>query len=462
MVSGGPSVERMLGGGLGRHARPGGVWYAAGPWAMLALTFSWLVLMWRQRACLDGGDAYENLCYTDITALFYWRGVGEGRIPYLEADLEYPVLTGMLIDLTRRIVNLFGGLTAPGLVGDELDHSAQLFFGISAVLLFLGFAVLVWAHLRMSRPWDALMIAVSPAVMTAALVNWDALVVALTSLALLAWSRRRPAWTGVWLGLGVAAKLYPVLLLVPLALLCLRAGRWRPFFLTAGVTAVTWTAINLPVYLLAPEGWLNFWSMNADRTADLGSIWYVLSLAGVTVDALSVWVAGLMIAGTLALAFLLLFAPRRPRLAQGAFLIVTLFLLVNKVYSPQYVLWLLPLLVLARPRWLDWAVFSVAELGYFVAIWAHIAGLTATGVGGEDRIYMAAVLFRIGVQVWLCVRVVRDVWHPSRDIVRAGGLDDPDGGLLDGRPDAPWLVGIRGVLAGSASGLRTRWPSAST
>jgi uncharacterized membrane protein len=146
-----------------------------------------------------------------------------------------------------------------------------------------------------------------------------------------------------------------------------------------------------------------------------------------------------MVVGTLAIGGLLLFAPQRPRLAQGVFLIVTLFLLVNKVYSPQYVLWLLPLLVLARPRWLDWTLFSVAELLYFMAIWAHIGGTTATGVGGQDRIYMAAVLLRIGVQLWLCVQVIRDAWNPARDIVRAGGLDDLDGGLLDGRPDAPWL-----------------------
>ena len=45
--------------------------------------------------------------------------------------------------------------------------------------------------------------------------------------------------------------------------------------------------------------------------------------------------------------------PTTPRLAQLGFLIVAGFLLVNKVYSPQYVLWLLPLAVLARPRWRD-------------------------------------------------------------------------------------------------------------
>ena len=440
MTTPGPSVAHLLGGEVGRHARPGGRWRSAGPWAMLALTASWLILMFRQVACLRGGDAYQNMCYSDVTALFYWRGVRDGLVPYLEADLEYPVLTGMLIDFSRRIVNLLGGQTAPGVEGEALAHASGLFFGVTAVLMFAGFAVLVWAHLKMSRPWDALMIAASPAIMTAALINWDALVVALTSLGLLAWARKRPVWAGIWLGLGVAAKLYPVLVLVPLAFLCLRAGRWRPFFITAGTTAAAWVAVNLPVYLLAPQGWLNFWTFNVDRGADLGSFWYVLQLAGLQLDHISTWNAALMVLGTLALGALLLFAPQRPRLAQGVFLIVTWFLVLNKVYSPQYVLWLLPLLVLARPRWLDWALFTVAETAYFMAIWAHLGGLTGPGFGnGQDRVYMAAVVLRVLVQLWLCVQVIRDAWTPARDIVRAGGLDDPDGGLLDGRPDAPWL-----------------------
>ena len=142
---------------------------------------------------------------------------------------------------------------------------------------------------------------------------------------------------------------------------------------------------------------------------------------------------------------LLLLAPRRPRLGQGIFLIVALFLMINKVYSPQYVLWLLPLLVLARPRWLDWAVFSVAEAVYFVAIWAHLDGRSAAG-NGEDRLYWLAVLLRIAVQLWLCVRVARDMLQPERDVVRAGGLDDPDGGIFDGAADAPWLVRLNDRL----------------
>ena len=46
-------------------------------------------------------------------------------------------------------------------------------------------------------------------------------------------------------------------------------------------------------------------------------------------------------------AWLTLAAPVRPRVAQLAFLLVAGFLILNKVWSPQYSLWLVPLAVLA-------------------------------------------------------------------------------------------------------------------
>ena len=70
-----------------------------------------------------------------------------------------------------------------------------------------------------------LAVALSPLVIAQLFTNFDAVAVALATGGLLAWSRRRPVLAGVLLGLGGAAKLYPLLLLIPLLVLCLRAGR---------------------------------------------------------------------------------------------------------------------------------------------------------------------------------------------------------------------------------------------
>ncbi len=417
-------LDAALGGPLGRRARPGGPWFRPGPFAYWLATLSWVVLMVRQEPCLnDPGQQYKQQCYTDVLALWGARGIADARVPYLEADLEYPVLTGGFIHLTRW---LSGWLPA-----GRPEHA---FFGVTAVALFACFLGLVWVHLRLAPRWSALLVAGSPLVMASGLINWDLLAVLLASGALLAWARGRPGWAGVLVGLATATKLYPVLFCVPIAVLCLRAGRPRAA-LTAGLAALgAWLAVNLPVYLLAPDGWWHFWVFNADRGAEFGSLWHVWTGVGGELPGLSVVVTVVFLTGLGGLVALFWRAPCRPRLAQAVLLVVLLFVLVNKVYSPQHMLWLLPLVVLARPVWVDQVVFTAGELVYYVAIWMYLDGALFSG-DGQPRLYWLAIGVRVACQLFVGVRVVRDIVRPGRDPVRVGCTDDPGGGVLDGVPD---------------------------
>lgn len=445
-------LERRLGGPVGQHARRAGSWFTAGPWALLIATISWLLLIGRQLPCrqTDAGkpvNAFYRLCYSDISVLYQNRHLEQGHSPYA---MEYPVLTGLFVDVSRAVSRLLGAPMGPSVPAQGVLDGANIFFAVNAVGLFACFLVLVWAQLLTTRhrPFDALMVAGAPVLIAAGLINWDLLVVALTACGVLAWSRRREGMAGVFFGLGVAAKLYPALLFVPLFLLALRTGRWRGFGKAVLGAAVAWLVPNGLVYLRSPQDWLYFWTFNVDRAGDLGSIWYVLGLMGAKLGSVSLLQAVLMVLGALALAALALLAPRRPRFAQLAFLMIVWFLIVNKVYSPQYVLWLLPFVVLARPRWQDWLVWTVGELLYFAAVWGHLAGTMFAADSRQDRIYWVAVFVRIGVQLWLAIQVVMDVLHPDEDPLRADGADDPHGGALDGAPDSPWATRLRASVLG--------------
>jgi hypothetical protein len=280
-----------------------------------------------------------------------------------------------------------------------------------------------------------MMLAASPCVAAAALINWDLLAVALTALALMFWSRRRPGWSGVLFGLAIAAKLYPLFILGPLLLLCLRSGRLRAYGVTVGAAVVSWSVVNLPVLVLAPDAWLHFWRFNAARGPDLGSVWYVLTLAGYHIDHPNLLSNGFFVLGCLGIAALVLLARRRPRVGQVAFLVLLAFVMSGKVYSPQYVLWLVPLLVLARPRWRDWWVFTIGELLYFGGIWWFLGGELQPGGGDQVRLYWLAVVVRLCTEAYVGVMVVRDILRPAHDPVRVGDVDDPAGGVLDGAED---------------------------
>ena len=85
-----------------------------------------------------------------------------------------------------------------------------MFFAVNVVLLGACLLVSVWAQVRSvpHRPWDGMMVAASPCVAAAALINWDLFALAFTGLGVYFWSRRRPGWAGVWFG-GAAASLSP-------------------------------------------------------------------------------------------------------------------------------------------------------------------------------------------------------------------------------------------------------------
>lgn len=447
-------VSNGIGGPIGRRAMAGRAWWTPVRITLAIASLTYLIGMIFRIPCRitiagQAPDHFRLMCYSDIGLLYSGRGLLAGLTPYLHNDpnypvLEYPVLTGWFLELERLITVALGGASGTSLTEQQQVDSTLLFVDVNQVLLGLLFLIAVWAQVRIveGRPWDAMMLAASPCVAAAAQVNWDLLVVALTALGCMFWARRRPALAGVLLGLGAAAKLYPVLLLGPLILLCIRTRKLNQLAATVGAFLISWSVANLPAVVLAPDAWLEFWTFNSERQGDLGSIWYVFKLAGHPIPALNLVNTLLLLAACAAIGVLIMAAPRRPRFGAMAFLVVAVFLMTNKVYSPQYVLWLLPFLILARPRWRDWLIFSAAELFYFAAIWWHLAGVLTPADGSADRLYWLAVIIRVAVQGYLVVQVVLDALRPERDPVRADGGDDPTGGVLDGAGDHGWsLVG---------------------
>ena len=128
-------------------------------------------------------------------------------------------------------------------------------------------------------------------------------------------------------------------------------------------------------------------------------------------------------------------APRRPRLAQLCFLVVALFLLTSKVWSQQFVLWLIPLVVLARPRWGAFLVWQAAEIGYFLAFYAQMLNVSGSFVIPEGTFVLAASLRWLAL-AGLVGFVVHDILRPAHDVVWRSYHDDPEGGDFVGAPDA--------------------------
>jgi uncharacterized membrane protein len=446
-------ASEAVGGPWGRHAVIGRALFWTPLRVCLLFTTFVLALAWiKQAPCADGNWTgwvqYTHFCYSDTVPLFGLHGLDTGAVPYLDSAVEYPVLTGGFMALAAAVGRVYDGAAAAW--GPLPDVPAVATYYMATCLLLSLCALLTTrAVLGLSgrRPWDAAMVGLSPLLFVHAFTNWDLFAVALTTSGLWAWARQRPVLAGVLLGLGVAAKLYPALLLGALFLLCLRAGRLRIWLRTAVAAGVAWLAVNVPVAVLAPENWSRFFRLNSSRPADPDTIWNLVLHAtdqrafdgplahGESPTVLNAVVAVallLLVAGT---AWLTLAAPVRPRVAQLAFLLVAGFLILNKVWSPQYSLWLLPLAVLARPRWRSLLLWQATEALLWVPRLLWYLGADNRGVGVE-WFFLGVVLRDLAVLVLMGL-VVRDILRPDDDVVRTTwpGVDDPAGGPLDGADD---------------------------
>jgi uncharacterized membrane protein len=434
--------SEVFGGPPGRRALLGVNWWTAARVLAICTIVVFALGMLQKVPCYHGGwfygstAQYDHACYSDIPHLFTLRGFGAGNVPYLDRIpnatdpnlqyLEYPVLTGVFMQIASWLT--------PGGGGDVSRE--QIFWMVNAGMLMLCAIVAVIAVLRTHRrrPWDALLFAVAPVLALDSTINWDLLAVALAAVAMALWAHRRTVWAGVFIGLATAAKLYPVLLFGPLLVLCLRTGRLREFWKAVAGGAVAWLVVNLPFMIIAFPGWKTFYTFSETRGADYGSLWLIFQQRGLnlSVSTINLLDALLMIVSCLAVGWLALAAPRRPRVAQLALLVVAAFVLWNKVYSPQYVLWLLPLAVLARPRWRDFLIWQACEVVYFLGIWYYLAFTVSPQQKGlpTDWYHVAIVVHILGT-LYLCGIVVRDILLPERDPVRWDGSDDPSGGVLD-------------------------------
>jgi uncharacterized membrane protein len=368
-----------------------------------------LVGWWSKARCLDAegwteGEQYRGWCYTDVYALWWAEGLDRRALPYLDHPVEYPVLTGAQMGVAALVVYALPGV-----------REAEAFFHVTA-LMGAGFLLGTLALLVRTGvpPVRLLWFAVAPTLAAYAFMNWDPLAVFAATAAVLAHLRGRDALSGVAAGLGTAAKLFPVFLVPIVVGARLAQGRARDALAHGGAAALTWLAVNLPVIVLAPAGWRRFLELNQGRPADWDSLWLLAASVGlVRLDVAQLNRASLVLFLAGVGVIVAIGARRRPARAWWTLLLPVLcwFLLTNKVYSPQFSLWLLPLFALTLPRAAPVAAFAVADLMVFVTRFAYLGGRQGFTPAPGYEVFAWAVAIRACVLVWIIAVCV--LWLPD-------------------------------------------------
>jgi uncharacterized membrane protein len=329
-------------------------------------------------------DVYIKMCYSDITALYGARDIDKKVWPYQsnENAIEYPVITGLVIWLTSLPVNNY-----------------QNFFYLNIFLLTLLFLAVTFLIYRIRAEFAPLFI-LAPAVIASLYINWDMWAVLGAILTIYLFKERNFDYSALALGVAIATKFFPIILLIPIALYFFNHKKLKELVRFKLIVLFTWLAINLPVALTSP-GWSRFYEMNLERLNDLGSIWFALELLGVNIATPTIMVIGLIL--LLALIYFARTLRNFEQFITASFLLVALFVTISKVYSPQYVLWLTPIAVIAMTQMNQRSAFWIWQGGeaiYHFAIWQYLALAAGAKYGISEDFYALAILIRVATLAW--------------------------------------------------------------
>ena len=286
-----------------------------------------------------GAWAYDHLAYSDILTLYRVHHLADHALPYVHVAIEYPVLTGFY---------MWSAAWLPGV---------HLYFLASCAGL-LACALGSFHLLYRFSPRHATIFALSPLLLIYSLLNWDLLAVVLMLGGWALYGKGRHAWAGVVLSLAVCAKFFPVMLLVYGVVALVACHQRRQALRMAAAATATALVVNLPFAVARFGVWDDFFRFNADRRGG-GGIFFALHLvSGWPTGAVDAVSAATLLVAMVVLARLVL-RGASPVFAAAAALAA--FMLVNKVFSPQYMLWVLVFALLAA--WPGWTLALITMAG---------------------------------------------------------------------------------------------------
>lgn len=372
--------------------------------------------------------------YSDITSLWFRDQLWLHPVPYFGYRVEYPVGMGMLIWL----INIVNSGVMPYL------------YATAAVMIVSGLLVIWLGHrFEGANMW---LLALSPALPLYIVLNWDMFSILLTVAALLLFRRDRDGWGALLLATAVWTKFFPIVL-VPLVVLDrVLKRRWRDAVLISGVFGVASVLINAPFALEVAstkpvpeqswcvplgsdvvrlrESWCFFFGFNQQRPREV-NFWNFFDGLGLTLAQINTWSARLLAVGVALIMLLMFYGSRRGDIRARDLLLpaslaaIAWFFFINKVYSPQYSLWLVALLaLLAAPPALAVA-FAGADLLYFAAsfivLYLSVTQNPATNWFHSQVMWQAmalremVILALIVYAAWRIVGLARPGQHAAKD-----------------------------------------------
>jgi uncharacterized membrane protein len=301
---------------------------------------------------------------SDVPGRFIAWHLGRHAFPYDGTGIEYPVVIGYL----SYVLAAFFGTTT------------SFFAANVAVDAVLAVAMTLMLRRRAAgRLWRWI---AAPALVLFGFHNWDLLAMVPAIVGLSAYAAGADRSAGASLALGASTKVFPGLFVPPLAAMRWCNGDRRGAVRCVGWAAGTTVALNAPVALLDRSAWWEQVRFQGHRDFSWGTVWYWLErVPGAReVVAGDVHVANALAAGALVVTLVVITAVSvRHQLDAVAIsaAVTAAFLLSNKIYSPNYDLWIVPFFVLLPVARRLWVAFCIADVAIFSLVYGHFHRLVS-------------------------------------------------------------------------------------
>ncbi len=256
--------------------------------------------------------------------------IGSDRVQH---PVEYPALTGLIMWLLSFLVS-----PSQTAVFDYYRITA----GFQIVLLALS-AYLIY---KLVGKKYAFYFVLAPAVLYSLNRNWDIWAVAPMLFAILLFEKKKYTFSALLLSISIATKFFPIVLMLPIMIIFLRNKQLIEFIKYGFTTLITWVLINLPFVLIDFQGWLYFYKFSAERALGSASFYELTNIFISSIKFTSIHFYILNILVFLIVTIFLLKLKKTPTLVESSFFVMFAFILFNKQYSMQYVIWLTSLAVL--------------------------------------------------------------------------------------------------------------------
>lgn len=248
--------------------------------------------------------------------------------------VEYPVLTGLIMWLISFFIT-------------PSETGYLSYFRLTSVCQVLVFGAATYYLKKISNRKMAIIFALTPAVLYSLNRNWDIWAIITMLIAIHYFEKNKKNLSAFWLAVSVATKFFPIVLLLPISIYFIRKKQIRAWINYLGITVGIWLILNFPFMLINFHGFFYFYQNSFKRGIGSGSIFEVISRIGVEVTKSNII---FYLLNSIVLIIIMLYLTKSNAILSlpvGAFFTMFAFMLFNKQYSMQYVIWLAGLSLLA-------------------------------------------------------------------------------------------------------------------